>query len=59
MDLFRQTKQFFDLVSPKTLCLTAVLLFLTRWCKPTKHWHPIVFILFSAVAGVVFSFAGV
>ena len=34
----------------------AVLLVLTRWCKPTKGLHPIVFILASAIIGVVFSF---
>ena len=34
----------------------AVLLVLTRWCKPTKGLHPILFILASAVVGVVFSF---
>jgi len=36
--------------------LAAVLLVLTRWCKPTKGLHPIVFILASAIIGVVFSF---
>ena len=34
----------------------AVLLVLTRWVKPTKKLHPILFILASAVVGVVFSF---
>ena len=38
------------------LVLAAVLLVLTRWCKPTKGLHPIVFILASAIIGVVFSF---
>ena len=38
------------------VALAAVLLVLTRWCKPTKGLHPIVFILASAVVGVVFSF---
>ena len=38
------------------LLLAAVLLVLTRWCKPTKGLHPIVFILASAIIGVVFSF---
>lgn len=39
------------------LLLAAVLLVLTNWVKPTKNLHPIVFIVFSAVAGVVFQFA--
>ena len=38
------------------LALAAVILVLTRWVKPTKGLHPIVFILASAVVGVVFSF---
>ena len=38
------------------VALAAVLLVLTRWCKPTKGLHPIVFILASAIIGVVFSF---
>lgn len=40
------------------LILAAVLLVLTRWVKQTKGWHPIVFIGLSALAGVVFRFAG-
>lgn len=40
------------------LLLAAVLLVLTNWVKPTKGLHPIVFIGISAVAGVVFGFAG-
>lgn len=41
------------------LLLAAVLLVLTNWVKPTKGLHPIVFILFSAVVGVVFHFGGI
>ncbi len=40
----------------KAVALAAVLLVLTRWVKPTKKLHPIVFILASAVIGVVFKF---
>jgi len=40
------------------MILAAVLLVLTRWVKLTKNWHPIVFIGFSALVGVVFRFAG-
>ena len=35
------------------IVLAAVLLIFTNWVKPTKKLHPIVFILFSAVVGVV------
>ena len=37
--------------------LFAVLLFLTRRCRQTKQLHPIVFILGSAVVGIVFGFS--
>lgn len=42
----------------KALALAAVLLVLTRYVKATKKLHPVVFILFSAVVGIVFKFAG-
>ena len=45
-----------DLFNVKALILTAVLLVLTRAVKATKKLHPVVFILASAVVGVVFSF---
>ena len=41
---------------PSMLLGAAVILVLTRWVKPTKGLHPIVFILASAVVGVVFNF---
>ena len=44
------------LVNWKGVALAAVLLVLTRWCKATKGLHPILFILASAVVGVLFSF---
>ena len=42
----------------KAVILAAVLLVLTRWFKPTKGLHPVIFIAFSAVIGIAFSFAG-
>ncbi|WP_369282069.1 chromate transporter [Oscillibacter sp. GMB15532] len=41
------------------LALAGALLVFTTWVKPTKKWHPIVFIAISAVVGVVFHFGGV
>jgi chromate transporter len=38
------------------IALAAVVLVLTRWVKPTRELHPIVFILASAVVGVVLRF---
>ena len=46
------------LVAPGALALAALLLVLTNWVKPVKNWHPIVWILISAVVGVVFRFGG-
>lgn len=39
--------------------LAVVLVVFTNWVKPTKNLHPILFIVASAVIGVVFHFAGV
>lgn len=44
---------FIELFNIKAIVLAAVLLVLTRWVKPTKKLHPIVFIAASAVAGVL------
>lgn len=44
------------LINWKAAALAAVLLVLTRWVKPTKGLHPIIFILASAVVGVIFQF---
>lgn len=38
----------------KGLALAAILFVLTTFVKKTKKWHPIVFIGFSALAGIVF-----
>ena len=40
----------------KEIALAAVILVLTRWVPATKKLHPIVFILASAVVGVMFNF---
>lgn len=40
------------------LILAGILLVFTNWVKPTKRWHPIVFIGVAAVVGVVFRFGG-
>ena len=45
-----------DFFNFKAIILAAVLLVFTRFVKATKGLHPIVFILGSAVVGVLFSF---
>lgn len=59
MDLFAASGAVLDLIDLKAWILAAVVLVLTRWVKWTKGLHPIVFILGSAVVGIVFRFAGV
>ena len=44
------------IVNWKALALAAVILVLTRWVKVTKKWPPVIFLLASAVVGVVFAF---
>ena len=48
--------QILDLFNFKAILLAAVLLVCTRCVKKLKGLHPIVFILCSAVVGIVFSF---
>ena len=44
------------LLNWKAVLLGVVLLVLTRWVKPLKKLHPVVFIAASAVVGIIFSF---
>lgn len=45
-----------ELLRWKELLLAAVLLFLTRFVKPLKKLHPVVFIALSAAVGILFAF---
>ena len=55
-ELYASTGALLDLFNFKALILAAVLLVATRCIKKLKGLHPIVFILVSAVIGIVFSF---
>ena len=55
-ELYASTGALLDLFNFKALILAAVLLAATRCIKTLKGLHPIVFILASAVIGIVFSF---
>lgn len=57
-ELYEASGVLTDLFDWRSVALGAVLIVLTRWVKPTKNLHPIIFILFSAVVGVVFRFGG-
>lgn len=48
-----------SLINWSPVALAAIILVLTNWVKPTKNLHPIIFIAFSAVVGIVFHFGGV
>lgn len=53
---FHESGKIFDLIDPKSLILLVVIWILTNPVKQTKKLHPLVFIAFSAVAGIVFKF---
>ena len=55
-ELYASTGAIANLFNVKALILAAVLLAATRCIKKLKGLHPIVFILASAVIGIVFSF---
>lgn len=55
-ELYASTGALLDLFNFKAIILAAVLLAATRCIKKLKGLHPIVFILASAVIGIVFSF---
>ena len=55
-ELYASTGALLDLFNFKALILAAVLLVATRCIKKLTGLHPIVFILASAVIGIVFSF---
>ncbi len=56
VDRFAESGDFLQIFNWKALILAVVLLVLTRWVKPLKKLHPIVFILASAAAGILFAF---
>ncbi len=45
-----------SLFNPKAIALAAVIFVLTNFIKPLKKLHPIVFIAFAAVVGILFNF---
>ena len=56
VELFEETGALLDLINVKAVLLAAVLFVLTRFVRQTKGLHPIVFILGSAVVGILFHF---
>ena len=56
---FSETGMLTSLIDAKSIILFAVIWIFTNLVKKTKNLHPIIYIGISAVAGIVFSFAGV
>lgn len=55
-DTFTAGDAIISVFNWKAIALAAVILLLTRYVKKTKDLHPIVFIVLSALVGIVFSF---
>lgn len=53
LDFYKASGNIADILNYKAVILAAVLLVLTRWFKPTKKLHPILFILVSAAVGIL------
>lgn len=56
---YAQSGVLMDFFRWKALVLAAAVLVFSNWVKPTRAWHPIVFIALSALAGVLFHIGGV
>lgn len=50
---------FLQSANIKAIVLAIIIIILTRFIPQTKKWHPIIFIMISAVVGMIFHFAGV
>ncbi|MBR6654426.1 MAG: chromate transporter [Oscillospiraceae bacterium] len=58
VDTFQQGGGILSLFDFKAIILAVIVYVLTNFVKPLKKLHPVVFIALSAVAGIVFKFAG-
>ena len=59
VEAFQQGGEVLSLFDFKAIILAAIVYVLTNFVKPLKKLHPVIFIALSAVAGIVFKFAGV
>ena len=58
VDAFKQGGGVASLFDYKAIILAVAVYVLTNFVKPIKKLHPVVFIALSAVAGIIFKFAG-
>jgi len=59
VEAFQQGGGVLSLFDFKAIILAVIVYVLTNFVKPLKKLHPVIFIALSAVAGIVFKFAGV
>ena len=53
LDFYKASGNIADILNYKAVILAAVLLVITRWFKPTKKLHPILFNVVSAADGIL------
>lgn len=53
-DVFEKTGSVADLFHWESLALAVAIFAVTNFVKPAKKWHPLIFIAFSALVGIVF-----
>lgn len=53
---FEMSGKIFDLVDPKAVLLFVLIWIFTNLVKRTRKLHPLIFIAFSALAGIIFKF---
>ncbi|MCZ0701947.1 chromate transporter [Natronobacillus azotifigens] len=58
IELYEETGLILDLLNWQAFLLAVVIFFLTNRVKATKKLHPVVFIAFAAVIGILFNFSG-
>ena len=59
IDLYKQTNEIASLFDMKAVILAVILYIFTQVVKKTKGLHPVVFLAASALAGILFNFAGI
>ena len=56
--LFEETGNIADFFSVGPIVLAVVIWVMTNFIKPTKKWHPVIYIAASAVIGIAFKLGG-
>jgi len=59
MDMYNQTGVFMDAIKWPLIVMAVIFYILTNYVPKVKKFHPIVFLLASAVIGIVFNFSAI